>query len=132
MTEILLNTIGGRALLYISAGLLVICITLGVTVEIQDSRLAACRATIGQLQAEKKSMGDQIITQNKAVDMWKRAAVYQAQRAADAVQKAERVRATTIERVREVTVAAIPQSCPESDAWAIDWGLQFNRRWEAE
>lgn len=120
-----------QALLYTCAGLLLICIGLGVAVEIQSTRLTAANATIGKLQAEKKSLGDQIITQNRAVEQWKAEADKQAQRAVDAAQKAETVRTVTVERVREVTVAAIPQSCPESDGWLINWGLQFNARWEA-
>lgn len=119
-----------QALLYTCAGLLLICIGLGVAVEIQSSRITAANATIGKLQAEKKSLGDQISTQNRAVEQWKGAAVYQAQRAEDAAKKAEKIRTVTVERVREVTVAAIPQSCPDADAWAIGWGLQFNARWE--
>lgn len=120
-----------QALLYTCAGLLLICIGLGVAVEIQSTRLTAANATIGKLQVEKKSLGEQISTQNRAVELWKGAAVYQAQRAEDAAKKAEQIRTVTVERVREVTVASIPQSCPESDGWLINWGLQFNARWEA-
>lgn len=130
MVDAILNAVGGRVLLYISAGLLIICVGLGITIEIQSSRLTASKADVKRLEAEKGNLAEKILTQNLAVLKWKAEAEEQIQRVKAAQRHAEKVRTVTVERVREVTVAAIPQSCPESDAWAIDWGLQFNARWE--
>jgi len=113
-----------QALLYTCAGLLIAVITLWTVVTVQSSRLDAA-------QARQESLGDKLAVQNRAVRTWRAEADKQAQRVLTAQAAAEKVRTVTVERVREVTVAAIPQSCPESDGWLINWGLQFNARWEA-
>lgn len=131
MVDIILNAIGGRILLYISIGLLATSVILGTTVKIQSSSLTASKATIKQLQAEKASLGDKISEQNRKVAEWVAKAKDQEEKARTAQAKAERVRTITVDRVREVTVATIPQSCPDAVKWSVDHAIEFNKRWEA-
>lgn len=131
MVDVILNAVGGRVLLYISAALLIVCIGLGVAVEIQDMRLLASKADVKRLEAEKANMAEKILDQNLAVLDWKAKAEEQAQRVKASQAQAEKVRTITIERVREVTVATIPAACPDAVRWAAEWGIAFNRRWEA-
>jgi len=116
---------GLQALIYVTAALLIICIGLGVTVEIQSARLDAAKA-------RQDVLGDKLATQNRAVTIWKAEADKQAQRVKEAAKKAERVRTVTVERVRTVTVAAIPPACPDAVKWGAEHALEFNKRWEDE
>lgn len=131
MVDVIINAVGGRVLLYISAALLIACIGLGVAVEIQGSRLTVSRADVKRLEAEKGTLAEKILAQNLAVLDWKAKAEEQAQRVKAAQAQAEKVRTITIERVREVTVATIPPACPDAVRWAAEWGIAFNKRWEA-
>jgi hypothetical protein len=116
---------GAQALLYAVAALLVVCISLGVTTEIQSERLDAYKA-------RQESLGEKLAAQNKAVAAWKTEADKQAARVLESAQKAEKVRTVTVERVRTVTVAAIPAACPDAVVWGAEHALEFNRRWEDE
>lgn len=116
---------GLHALIYVTATLLIVCIGLGVTVEIQSARLDAAKA-------RETTMGDKLATQNRAVTTWKAAADKQAERAKEAARKAEKVRTVTVERVRTVTVATIPTGCQDAVKWGVEHALEFNKRWEDE
>ena len=124
MIDVILNAIGGRVLLYVGFGLLIICIILGVALEITSSRLDAAQARTGLL-------GSLLGMQNQAVRKWKAEADKQAQAVAQAAQQRERVRTITVERVREVERAVIPQECPAAVKWAAEQALIFNAEWEA-
>lgn len=109
----------------IAAALLLICIGLGVTVEIQAARLDAA-------QARQESLGDKLATQNRAVTAWKAEAAKQTERVKIAAKRAEKVRTVTVERIRTVTVAAIPSTCPEAVKWGAEHAIEFNKRWNHE
>lgn len=130
MVDAILNAIVGRALPYISAGLLAGCIVLGVTVEIQSSRLTASKANVKRLEAEKVAFAEKILAQNTAVRVWQAEAERQAERARTAQAQAERVRTITVERVREVTAAPVPTDCNQAVRWAASHAVEFNKRWE--
>jgi len=116
---------GLQALLYATGALLIICIGLGVTVAIQSAKLDAAKA-------RQAALADKIATQNQAVAIWKTEADKQSERANEAAKKAEKVRTKTIERVRTITVASIPSSCPDAVRWGAEQALRFNRHWEKE
>jgi len=116
---------GLQALLYAAAVLLIACIGLGVTVEIQDSKLDAAKA-------QQAALGDRIATQNQAITAWKAEADKQTQRVNEAARTAEKVRTVTALRVRTVSVAAIPTACPDAVKWGAEHALEFNKRWEDE
>lgn len=116
---------GLQTLIYVAGGLLIICIGLGVTVEIQSTRLDAAKA-------RETALGDKLATQNRAVATWKAEADKQAERAREAARKAEKVRTVTVERVRTITVATIPPACPDAVKWGAEHALEFNNRWEDE
>lgn len=132
MVDIILNAVGGRMLLYISAGLLAACVALGVTVTIQSFALTAAAAEAKRLEAEKASLGDKIAAQNRAVAALKAAGEEQERRIRAAAASAARVRTITVERVREVAAAPVPTVCPDAVSWAADRAVEFNHRWEAE
>lgn len=132
MVDIIINAVGGRLLLYISAGLLAGCIGLGITVKIQSSALTASVAEAKRLVAEKKNLGDKIAEQNRAVADLQAKGEEQAQRIKAAEHLAARVRTITVERVREAAAAPVPADCPAAVRWAADRAVEFNRRWEAE
>lgn len=114
---------GMQALLYVSIGLLVTCIGLGVTVEIQSSRLEAAAA-------RQEALGDKLAAQNRAVGVWKSEADLQKNRAKAAAVQAEKVRVITVEKVREVATAQIPFECNEAVKWGALQAQEFNKRWE--
>ncbi len=114
---------GLQALLYAAAALLIACIGLGITVEIQSARLDAAKA-------RQAALGDKIVAQNQAITAWKAEADKQAQRVQEAARKAEKVRTVTAMRIRTVSVAAIPTACPDAVTWGAEHALEFNKRWE--
>jgi len=116
---------GLQALLYAAAVLLIACIGLGVTVEIQGAKLDAAKA-------RQAALGDKITAQNQAITAWKAEADKQTQRVHETARKAEKVRAITALRVRTISVAAIPTACPDAVTWGAEHALEFNKRWNDE
>jgi len=113
---------GLQAVLYATAVLLIACIGLGVTVEIQSAKLDAAKA-------RQAALGDKITVQNQAVAAWKAEADKQTQRVHEAARKAEKVRTVTALRVRTISVASIPTACPDAVTWGAEHALEFNKRW---
>ncbi len=113
---------GLQALLYAAAALLIACIGLGVTVDIQSARLDTAKA-------RQAALANKIATQNQAITTWKAEADKQTQRIHEAARKAEKVRTVTAMRVRTVSVAAIPTACPDAVKWGAEHALEFNKRW---
>lgn len=124
MVDVIINAIGGRALLIICGVLLAVCVGLGMSLQTTNALLDAA-------QSRQDVLGEKLRTQNSAVRKWKAAAEEQAEKVRQAAQQREKVRVVTVERVREITVAAVPAPCPEAVRWAADQAVEFNRRWEA-
>jgi len=94
-------------------------------VEIQNAKLDAAKA-------RQAALGDKIAVQNQAITTWKAEADKQAQRIHEAARKAEKVRTVTAIRIRTVSVAAIPSTCPDAVKWGAEHALEFNKRWNDE
>ena len=125
MIDIIINALGGRVLLCACVALLVISIGLGVTVKIQSAQLDAAKA-------RQESLGDKLASQNRAVATWRAEADRQVIAAKAAVKRSRKVRTVTLERIRTITVAAIPPSCPDAIVWGAEHALEFHKRWTQE
>lgn len=113
-----------RILAYILAIALLVIVLLVAKVRIQSARLEVAAKTIAV-------MGERIDLQNQAVERWKTAAEQQATKSTEAVKRAAQVRTVTVERIKIITSASIPQDCPAAVRWAAEQGVDFNYRWEA-
>jgi hypothetical protein len=132
IVENLLRTPAGlQIMVYISLGLLMISIGLGVTVEIQGSRLDAAKAKNETQAVQLQALGNQIVGQNAAVDQMLANAAKQAERIHSAEAAAGRIQVVTQERIQNVQLAAIPTSCPEAVIWGATHAIEIGKRWEA-
>lgn len=132
MIDLVINALGARVLLFVSVGLLVVCIIMGAAVEIQGSRLQAARADNTTQKIKIQSMGKQITAQNSAVDQMLANAAAQHDRLQAALIRAAQVEVVTKERIRYVETAAIPTACPEAIAWGAEHAREIGRRWEGK
>lgn len=112
-----------RILLYLLV-IAVLCIgLLAVKVRLQAARLDVAASTISV-------MGERIDLQNQAVERWKSAAEQQAAMASEAAKRAAQVRTVTVERIKTIAAAPIPNDCPDAIRWAAEQGVDFTLRWE--
>ena len=130
MIDLVTNIIGVRALLIISAALLLICLGLGVTVEIQSARLDAAKAENKTQTVQLQAMGNQVAVQNAAVDQLLANAAKQWDRLKAAEAAAGKIEVITKERIEYIERAAIPATCPEAVTWGAAHATEIGKRWE--
>ncbi len=132
MIDGIINIIGTRTLLIMSALILIINIGLDVTVRSLRTRLDTVNSNNAILSVELEILGEKTVAQNNAVDQLLANAAAQQDRLRVAEKRAGQIQVITEERVQYVERAAIPATCPEAVTWGAEHAVEIGKHWQDE
>ena len=108
------------------------CLAMGICLKINSGRLETARAKNDTLSVQLHSLGDQVTTQNAAIDQMLANAASHAERMHRAELAARNVRIITNERANYIARSVIPPACADAVTWGTHHAAEIGARWKGD